>query len=139
MAEKKLTKEQYHILKEKGTEAPFTGKLLHNKKNGDYVCAGCGNKIFSSKTKYDSDCGWPSFYDAEKGAMELKLDNSFGIKRIEVTCQKCSGHLGHVFDDRTKPTGKRYCINSLSLKFDEKKVKDVQKDNKKKQKAFLPS
>lgn len=120
VTDKKLSKEQIHILREKGTEAPFSGKLLYNKKSGDYLCAGCGNKIFSSKTKFDSECGWPSFYEAEKGSVELTKDNSLGMKRIEVTCRKCGGHLGHVFDDGPKPTGKRYCINSLSLEFKEK-------------------
>jgi peptide-methionine (R)-S-oxide reductase len=114
---KKLTPEQYHILREKGTEMPFTGKLVHNKEKGEYVCAACGNKIFKSSTKFDSLCGWPSFYDAEKGAVELHDDFSHLMHRVEVVCGRCGSHLGHVFNDGPKPTGKRYCINSIALEF----------------------
>jgi peptide-methionine (R)-S-oxide reductase len=114
---KKLTKEQYHILREKGTEPAFTGKLLHNKEKGEYTCAGCGEVLFSSDTKFDSGSGWPSFTEAKN--VELKKDNSLGMRRIEVVCKKCGGHLGHVFDDG--PQGnKRYCINSVALKFEKK-------------------
>ena len=116
-----LTDEQYKVLRKKGTELPFTGKLLNNKK-GTYVCAGCGNPLFSSETKFDSGSGWPSFWDVlSEGSVDLKSDNSLGMKRVEVVCSRCGGHLGHVFDDGPKPTGKRYCINSISLNFQENK------------------
>jgi peptide-methionine (R)-S-oxide reductase len=119
---KKLTPEQYHILREKGTEAPFTGKLLHNDATGDYTCAACGAVLFNSETKFDSGSGWPSFYDpANTKAVKLIEDSSLGMKRIEVTCSNCGGHLGHVFDDAyDQPTGMRFCINSASLGFKEK-------------------
>ena len=116
---KKLTPEQYRVLREKGTEPAFTGKYVDNKEKGMYTCAACGAPLFSSDKKFDSGTGWPSFYDvAEKGNVELHEDTSHGMKRIEVTCKKCGGHLGHVFDDGPKnKTGKRYCINSCSLDF----------------------
>ncbi|MBD3318525.1 peptide-methionine (R)-S-oxide reductase MsrB [Candidatus Woesearchaeota archaeon] len=114
---KKLTSEQYRVLREKGTEAPFSGEYVKFDKKGKYVCAACGNVLFDSSTKFDSSCGWPSFYDAKKGSVEFHDDDSHGMHRIEVTCKKCGGHLGHIFDDGPKPTGKRYCINSVSLKF----------------------
>jgi peptide-methionine (R)-S-oxide reductase len=113
---KKLTPEQHHILKEKGTEPAFSGKLLHNKKDGAYCCAGCGNVLFSSKEKFDSGSGWPSFNEAEKGAVVMREDTSHGLVRTEITCAKCGGHLGHVFEDG--PKGKRFCVNSCALDFD---------------------
>jgi peptide-methionine (R)-S-oxide reductase len=119
---KVLSPEEYHVLREKGTEPAFSGKYLKNKKKGTYVCAGCGNELFSSETKFDSGTGWPSFWSlVSKDSVEEKVDNRFGMHRTEVRCKKCGGHLGHVFDDSPTPTGQRYCINSVSLKFKEKK------------------
>jgi peptide-methionine (R)-S-oxide reductase len=118
----RLSPEQYKILREKGTEPPFTGALLDNKDDGSYVCAACGAVLFSSDHKFDSGSGWPSFYDVSlSDAVELHRDNAFGMERVEVTCKNCGGHLGHVFDDAyDQPTGKRYCINSMSLDFKQK-------------------
>ena len=117
-----LTDKQYNILRKKGTEPPFTGKLLNNKVKGKYVCAACKNPLFSSETKFDSGSGWPSFWDVlSENSVDLKPDYSLGMKRIEVICHRCGGHLGHVFYDGPRPTGKRFCINSLSLNFKEKK------------------
>lgn len=122
----KLTPEQYHVLREKGTEPPFTGDLLHNKDTGTYVCGACGNELFSSDHKFDSGSGWPSFYDVSlSDAVVLTRDESLGTERTEVTCKNCGGHLGHVFDDAPdQPTGKRYCINSCSLDFKKVSTKD---------------
>ena len=118
----KLTAEQYHILREKGTEIPGSGSLLHNSKNGDYRCAACGNVVFKSATKYDSQLpgliGWPSFSEAaSREAVRLVDDNSNGMQRVEVVCSNCGGHLGHLFPDDSSPNGEHYCINSGSLDF----------------------
>ena len=119
---KHLSPEEYHVLREKGTEPAFTGKYLKNKKNGTYVCAGCGNPLFSSDTKFDSGTGWPSFWaSVAKDKIEEKVDTRFGMHRTEAICKKCGGHLGHVFDDSPTPTGQRFCINSISLNFKEQK------------------
>lgn len=121
----KLTAEQYHILREKGTEAPGTGALLHNDKTGDYSCAACGKVVFKSDSKYESSLpgliGWPAFSEAAaEGAVELQPDDSLGMQRTEVVCKNCGGHLGHLFDDPSSPNGKHYCINSCALDFKEK-------------------
>lgn len=112
---KNLMPEQYKVLREKGTEAPFTGKLLHVNGDGVYVCAACGNSLFSSAAKFDSGTGWPSFDEALPGAVTFEKDQALGMKRTEVKCARCGSHLGHVFDDGPTKTGKRYCLNSVCL------------------------
>jgi len=116
-----LTEEQYKVLREKGTEAPFTGELLHEKRSGMYKCVVCGNKLFASDTKFDSGTGWPSFDEALSGSVNLIHDESHGMSRTEVVCSKCNSHLGHIFEDGPTPTGKRFCMNSVCLDFDERK------------------
>lgn len=113
-----LTEEQYLILREKGTERAFTGKYYNNKETGKYYCAACGELLFTSKEKYDSGSGWPSFYNpAAEGALEEKDDATHGMRRTEIKCASCGSHMGHVFEDGPPPTGLRYCINSASLDF----------------------
>ncbi|MEX2012552.1 MAG: peptide-methionine (R)-S-oxide reductase MsrB [Patescibacteria group bacterium] len=117
----KLTPEQYEVLRMKATDAPFSGEFVDHHEDGTYACAACGNVLFESSTKYDSHCGWPSFYDAKKGSVEFHKDATHGMTRTEVTCAHCGGHLGHIFDDGPKEHGgARYCINSTSLRFKHK-------------------
>ena len=115
---KQLSDEQYYVLRQKGTEAPYTGKLLLNKEKGVYKCAACGNELFTDEMKFDSHCGWPSFdKEIAGGKITTVEDNSHGMHRTEINCAKCGGHLGHLFDDGPTETGMRYCVNSLSLNF----------------------
>jgi len=115
---KELTPEQYHVLREKGTEAPYKGEYTDNFKKGKYACAGCDAVLFTSDAKFESHCGWPAF-DKDLGGDRVlrKSDYTFGMTRVEILCAKCGGHLGHVFDDGPTATGERYCVNSISIKF----------------------
>jgi len=116
-----LSPEQYYILRQKGTERPYTGKLLDNKAKGVYCCAACGFELFTSDQKFDSHCGWPSFFDEMAGdRIKKQIDKTHGMTRVEILCANCDGHLGHVFEDGPEPTGLRYCVNSVSLEFKKK-------------------
>ncbi|HET8753859.1 MAG TPA: peptide-methionine (R)-S-oxide reductase MsrB [Salinimicrobium sp.] len=117
---KKLSPEQFRVLREKGTEAPHSGKYNLHFENGEYHCAACDAKLFESNSKFESNCGWPSFEDAIDGSIEYVQDRSFGMIRTEVLCANCGGHLGHVFDDGPTENGQRYCINSASIEFEPK-------------------
>jgi peptide-methionine (R)-S-oxide reductase len=124
---KRLTPQQYRVLREKGTEMPFTGEYVDNHAVGSYKCAACGQELFRSSEKFDSGSGWPSFYDVvSAGNVELNEDDSLGMRRTEITCSKCGGHLGHLFPDGPAARGgQRYCVNSVALKFDPNSDKEL--------------
>ena len=113
-----LTPEQFHVLREHGTEPRGTSPLSHEKRDGTFRCAGCGQPLFSSETKFESGTGWPSFWAPLEHAVETRSDHSFGMARTEIHCSRCGGHLGHLFPDGPKPTGNRYCMNGIALDFD---------------------
>ena len=116
---KHLSHDQFEVTQNCGTEPPFSGELLYEKRDGIYSCVVCDFALFESEKKYESGTGWPSFYDALEDTISTKEDNSYGMKRIEINCKRCDSHLGHIFPDGPKPTGQRYCVNSLSLTFSE--------------------
>ena len=116
---KHLSQDQFEVTQNCGTEPPFSGELLYEKRDGIYSCVVCDFALFESEKKYESGTGWPSFYDAIEDTISTKEDNSYGMKRIEINCKKCDSHLGHIFPDGPRPTGQRYCVNSLSLTFSE--------------------
>lgn len=113
----KLSEQEYHVLREKGTEPPHSGKYNAHFEDGKYQCNGCGALLFDSESKFESNCGWPSFDSSVEGAIEYKKDTTFGMVRIEILCSNCNGHIGHIFDDGPTETGKRYCVNSVSINF----------------------
>lgn len=123
----RLSSKAYQVLREHGTEPPFSGEYHRHKEKGEYYCAGCGSLLFSSDSKYDSGSGWPSFYEKHPDShIEMEIDQSYGMTRTEIHCAKCGGHLGHLFDDGPKPTGMRYCVNSAALRFQPGKEEEKQ-------------